>query len=90
MKYTQQQIREMRTTIVELKAKKEYLEDLEVEVLEINDSNKETYSISFYHSGEERSFNIPVLSLLDIYESKITNLKLETLSLEKRLQELVK
>ncbi|HAP8403642.1 TPA: hypothetical protein IV054_002050 [Enterococcus faecium] len=90
MKYSIQQIDEIKATILSIKVKKELLEDLEVEVLEITDSTKETYSISFYYSGEERSFNIPALSLLDLYESKITNLKLETLLLEKRLQELVK
>lgn len=90
MKYTHQQIREMRTTIVELKVKKEELEDLEVEVYEITDSTKETYSLSFYYSREERVFKIPALSLIDLYNAKITNLKLEIESLEKRLQELVK
>ncbi|HAQ3255086.1 TPA: hypothetical protein IXM35_002093 [Enterococcus faecium] len=90
MNYSIQQIDEIKSIILAIKRRTQQIEDLEVEVLEINDSNKETYSISFYYSGEERSFNIPALSLLDLYESKITNLKLETLSLEKRLQELVK
>lgn len=90
MNYSIQQIDEIKSTILAIKRRTQQTEDLEIEVLEINDSNKETYSISFYYSGEERSFNIPALSLLDLYESKITNLKLETLSLEKRLQKLVK
>lgn len=90
MNYSMQQIDEMKATILAIKLRTQQIEDLEMEVYDINDSNKETYSISFYYSGEERSFNIPALSLLDLYESKITNLKLETLSLEKRLQKLVK
>lgn len=90
MNYSMQQIREIKATILSIKVKKELLEDLEVEVQEITDSTKETYSLTFYYSREERVFNIPTLSLLDLYESKITNLKLEIESLEKRLQELVK
>lgn len=90
MNYSMQQIDEMEATIIAIKLRTQQIEDLEMEVYDINDSNKETYSISFYYSGEERSFNIPALSLLDLYESKITNLKLETLSLEKRLQKLLK
>lgn len=90
MNYSIQQIDEIKATILAIKFKKEILEDLEVEVLEITDSTKETYSLTFYYSGEERSFNIPTLSLIELYKAKITNLKLETLSLEKRLQELVK
>lgn len=90
MNYSMQQIDEMKATILAIKLRTQQIEDLEMEVYDINDSNKETYSISFYYSGEERSFSIPALSLLDLYESKITNLKLETLSLEKRLQKLVK
>lgn len=58
--------------------------------MDINDSNKETYSLLFYYSGEERSFNIPSLSLLDLYESKITNLKLEIESLEKKIARISK
>lgn len=90
MKYTPEQIDEIKATIIAIKVRTQQIDDLQIEVYDINDSNKETYSLLFYYSGEERSFNIPALSLLDLYESKITNLKLETLSLEKRLQELVK
>lgn len=90
MNYSMQQIREIKATILSIKVKKELLEDLEVEVVEITDSTKETYSLTFYYSREERVFNIPALSLIDHYNAKITNLKLEILSLEKRLQELVK
>lgn len=90
MKYTQEQIDEIKSTILAIERITQQTEDLEVEVMDINDSNKETYSLLFYYSGEERSFNIPALSLLDLYESKITNLKLEIESLEKRLQKLVK
>ncbi|MBV6384880.1 hypothetical protein HIU56_12205 [Enterococcus faecium] len=90
MKYSIQQIDEIKETILAIKFKKEELEDLEVEVLEITDSTKETYSLTFYYSREERVFNIPALSLIDHYNANITNLKLEIISLEKRLQELVK
>lgn len=90
MNYSIQLIDEIKATILAIKLKAHEIEDLQVEVYEINDSNKETYSLSFYYSGEERSFNIPAISLLDLYESKITNLKSEKLSLEKRLQKLVK
>ena len=90
MKYSIQQIDEIRTTILGIKIKKEELEDLEVEVYEITDSTKELYSLSFYYSGEERLFEISSLRLIDHYNVKITNLKREIISLEKRLQELVK
>lgn len=90
MKYSIQQIDEIKATILAIKFKKELLEDLEVELLEITGSTKETYSLSFYYSREERVFKIPALSLIDLYNAKITNLKLEIESLEKRLQELVK
>lgn len=90
MKYSIQQIYEIKATILAIKFKNEELEDLEGELLEITDSTKETYSLTFYYSREERVFNIPALSLIDHYNAKITNLKLEIESLEKRLQELVK
>ncbi|CAD7757492.1 Hypothetical protein ATHO_3 [Enterococcus phage Athos] len=90
MNYSTQQIDEIRTIIIDLKFKKEELEDLEVDVYEIADSNEDLYPILFYYSSEERKFKIPRLSLLDIYNAKITNLKLEIESLEKRLQKLVK
>lgn len=90
MKYSIQQIDEIKATILAIKFKKEELEDLEVEVLEITDSTKETYSLTFHYSREERVFNIPALSLIDHYNAKIINLKSEIISLEKRLQKLVK
>lgn len=90
MKYSLHKIYEINSIIKGIKDKLENLKELEVEVQEITRSNKETYSLSFYYSREERVFNIPTLSLLDLYESKITNLKLEIESLEKRLQKLVK
>ncbi|KWY59947.1 hypothetical protein AS243_14240 [Enterococcus faecium] len=90
MNYSTQQIDEIRTIIIDLKFKKEELEDLEMDAYDIADSNEDLYPILFYYSSEERKFKIPNLSLLDIYNAKITNLKLEIESLEKRLQELVK
>ena len=90
MNYSIQQIDEIRTIIIDLKVKKEELEDLKFDVYDIADSNKDLYILSFYYSGEERVFKIPSLSLIDLYNAKITNLKLEIESLEKRLQELVK
>lgn len=90
MKYTQEQIGEMRATIIEIVLKREELEELKSEVNEITGSTIETYSLTFYYRREERVFKIPSLSLIDLYNAKITNLKLEIESLEKRLQELVK
>lgn len=90
MKYTQEQIAEMRATILAIKIRTEDLEDLVAEAQEITRSTNETYSLSFSHSRGERSFKIPALSLLDLYNENIANLKLEILSREKRLQELVK
>ena len=90
MKYSIQQIDEIKATIISIKVKKELLEDLEVEVLEITDSTKETYSLTFYYSREERVFNIPALSLIDHYNAKITNLTLEILSLEKKIARISK
>lgn len=69
MNYSTQQIDEIRTIIIDLKFKKEGLEELEMDAYDIADSNED---------------------LLDVYNAKITNLKLEIESLEKRLQELVK
>lgn len=90
MNYSIQQIDEIRTIIIDLKVKKEELEDLKFDVYDIADSNKDLYILSFYYSGEERVFKIPMLTLIDLYNAKITSLKLEIESLEKRLQELVK
>lgn len=90
MKYTQEQIGKMRAIIIEIALKREELEELKSEVNEITGSTIETYSLSFYYSREERVFKIPSLSLIDLYNAKITNLKLEIESLEKRLQELLK
>lgn len=90
MNYSTQQIDEIRTIIVNLKFKKEELEDLEMDVYDIADYNEDLYPILFYYASEERKFKIPKLSLLDIYKAKMTNLILEIESLEKRLQELVK
>lgn len=90
MKYTQEQIAEMRATILEIELKREELEELKSEVNEITESTIETYSLTFYYRIEERVFKIPALTLLDFYNAKITSLKLEIQSLEKRLQELVK
>ena len=90
MKYTQEQIGEMTTTILEIALKREELEDLVAEAQEIIRSTNETYPLSFYYRIEERVFKIPRLTLLDFYNEKITNLKSEIISLEKRLQELVK
>lgn len=90
MKYTQEQIGKMRAIIIEIALKREELEELKSEVYDITDSTKETYSLLFYYEGEERVFKIPSLSLIEFYNAKITNLKLEIQSLEKRLQKLVK
>lgn len=90
MKYSLQQIDKIRSTILRIKLKRDELEELLDEVNNISKDPEERYVLSFYYTREERSFNIPALSLLDLYESKITNLKLEIESLEKRLQELVK
>lgn len=59
---------------------------------EVNDIAKdpeERYLLSFYYT-EERLFEIPSARLIDYYNTKITNLKSEIISLEKRLQKLVK
>lgn len=90
MKYTQEQIDEIRSTILRIKLRTEELDELENEVNDIAKDPEETYSLSFYYSEEERVFKIPSLSLIDLYNAKITTLKLEIQSLEKRLQELVK
>lgn len=90
MKYSLQQIDEIRSTILRIKLKRDELEELSDEVNNISKDPEERYVLSFYYTREERVFNIPTLSLLDLYESKITNLKLEIESLEKRLQKLVK
>lgn len=90
MKYTQEQIDEIRSTILRIKLRTEELDELENEVNVIAKEPEETYSLSFYYSGEERVFKIPLLSLIELYNAKITNLKLEIQSLEKRLQKLVK
>ena len=90
MKYSQEQIAEMRATILEIESKREELEELKSEVNEITGSTIETYSLTFYYRIEERVFKISALTLLDFYNAKITNLKSEILSLEKRLQKLVK
>ena len=90
MKFELHQINEVASTIEEIKLKREELEELKSEVNEITGSTIETYSLTFYYRIEERVFKISALTLLDFYNAKITNLKSEILSLEKRLQKLVK
>lgn len=90
MKYSQEQTAEMRATISRIELKREELEESKSVVNEITESTTETYALTFYYRIEERVFKIPRLTLLDFYNEKITNLKSEIISLEKRLQELVK
>lgn len=90
MKYTQEQIGEMTTTILEIALKREELEDLVAEAQEIIRSTNETYALTSYYRIEERVFKIPRLTLLDFYNEKITNLKSEILSLEKKITRISK
>lgn len=55
---------------------------------EVNDIAKdpeERYLLSFYYTEEERLFEIPSATLIDYYNTKITNLKSEIISLEKKI-----
>ncbi|HAQ1085669.1 TPA: hypothetical protein IW741_002858, partial [Enterococcus faecium] len=51
MKYSTQQLDEIRIIIIDLKFKKKELEDLEVDVYDIADSSEDLYSILFYYSS---------------------------------------
>ena len=90
MKYSLEQIDEIRSTILRIKLKRDELEELLDEVNNISKDPEERYVLSFYCTREERLFEIPSLRLIDYYNTKITNLKSEIISLEKRLQKLVK
>ncbi|HGC6106837.1 TPA: hypothetical protein ACIZFB_002946 [Enterococcus faecium] len=55
---------------------------------EVNDIAKdpeERYLLSFYYTEEERLFEIPSARLIDYYNTQITNLKSEIISLEKKI-----
>lgn len=90
MKYSLQQIDEIKSTILRIKLKRDELEELLDEVNNIAKDPEERYLLSFYYTKEERLFEIPSARLIDYYNTKITNLKSEIISLEKRLQKLVK
>ncbi|HAP7986844.1 TPA: hypothetical protein NY557_002379 [Enterococcus faecium] len=90
MKYSLEQIDEIRSTILRIKLKRDELEGLLDEVNDISKDPEGIYLLSFYYTKEERLFEISSARLIDYYNTKITNLKSEILSLEKRLQKLVK
>lgn len=90
MKYTPHQIDEISSTLEEIKLKRDELDVLENEVKDIDIDTDAGYLLSFNYKNEERLFEIPSVRLIYYYNVKITNLKLEIESLEKRLQELVK
>lgn len=89
MKYSLEQKDEIKSTIFRIRLKRHELEELVDEVNDIAKDPKERYLLSFYYT-EERLFEIPYARLIDYYNTKITNLKSEIISLEKRSQKLVK
>ncbi|HAP8416970.1 TPA: hypothetical protein IV053_001093 [Enterococcus faecium] len=89
MKYSLEQKDEIKSTIFRIRLKRHELEELVDEVNDIAKDPEERYLLSFYYT-EERLFEIPSARLIDYYNTKITNLKSEIISLEKRLQKLVK
>ncbi|HEN1772170.1 TPA: hypothetical protein U3984_001870 [Enterococcus faecium] len=90
MKYSLEQKDEIKSTIFRIRLKRHELEELVDEVNDIAKDPKERYLLSFYYTEEERLFEIPSSRLIDYYNTKITNLKSEIISLEKRSQKLVK
>lgn len=90
MKYSLSQIDDIRSTILRINLKRAELEELVDEVNDIAKDPEERYLLSFYYTEEERLFEIPSARLIDYYNTKITNLKSEIISLEKRSQKLVK
>lgn len=89
MKYSLEQIDEIKSTIFRIRLKRHELDELVDEVNDIAKDPEERYLLSFYYT-EERLFEIPSARLIDYYNTKIINLKSEIISLEKRLQKLVK
>lgn len=81
---------EIKSTIFRIRLKRHELEELVDEVNDIAKDPEERYLLSFYYKEEERLFEIPSARLIDYYNTKITNLKSEIISLEKRSQKLVK
>lgn len=89
MKYSLEQKDEIKSTIFRIRLKRHELEELVDEVNDIAKDPEERYLLSFYYT-EERLFEIPSARLIDYYNTKITNLRSEIISLEKRSQKLVK
>lgn len=86
MNYSMRQITKISSTVDEIRLKRDELTVLENEVDEITKDTDMSYFLSFNYKNEERLFEIPSVRLIYYYTAKITNLKLEIESLEKRLQ----
>lgn len=86
MKYSLEQKKdEIKSTIFRIRLKRHELEELVDEVNDIAKDPEERYLLSFYYTEEERLFEIPSATLIDYYNTKITNLKSEIISLEKKI-----
>ncbi|HFM8115677.1 TPA: hypothetical protein ACHALH_003033, partial [Enterococcus faecium] len=67
MKYSLEQIDEIRSTILRIKLKRDELEELLDELNDIAKDPEERYLLSFYYTREERLFEIPSVRLIDYY-----------------------
>ena len=84
MKYSLEQIDEIKSTIFRIRLKRHELEELVDEVNDIAKDPEERYLLSIYYTEEERLIVILSARLVDYYNDNITNLNSEIISLKKR------